>query len=359
MVSEIGSEYWINRNEKYEEISELPYWLKRFGNTYLTSSGRGAISLALDQFEPKVKKALLPSYICESVITPFVKAGYELIFYDLDECFAPININMDNTDIGVFLHMGYYGLPTNRNLECLISKLRSKSVIIIEDITHTMFSNYLGLIENDFIVGSIRKWFGIPSGGFLASNRIIEDKLAVQPKKILESRINGLYNKYEYIQTMNKSLKEDYLRDFRKAEKLLDDDVNYYRIDELSQKIIINIDSNILINRRISNYNFLLEHLKNVNEIDIIFKELNENVCPIFFPIYVKSDRDSLRLYLAKKDIYCPIHWPVPEPIKDHLVIRTKKIYDSILSIPCDQRYGTKDMSKIKDAIIGLTQMKR
>jgi dTDP-4-amino-4,6-dideoxygalactose transaminase len=37
--------------------------------------------------------------------------------------------------------------------------------------------------------------------------------------------------------------------------------------------------------------------------------------------------------------------------LEGHLSSETKEIYDSILSIPCDQRYGIKDMKRIIDVI--------
>ena len=53
MNNEIGSEFWVDRNNLPEDSIEIPYWLNRFGNVVLTTSGRAAISLALSQFKPK------------------------------------------------------------------------------------------------------------------------------------------------------------------------------------------------------------------------------------------------------------------------------------------------------------------
>lgn len=351
MGREIGSEFWIGKNETNDTDIEIPYWLKRFGNVILTSSGRGAISLILDQIDPRVKKVLLPSYVCDSVIIPFEKAGYELIYYDLDEHLTPQNIEIENVDIGVFFHMGYFGFPTNEKLVDLISKLRSKFVVIVEDVTHTLFSNYPRLIKNDFVIGSIRKWFGLPSGGFLASDKINYDKLADPPSEFIDLRVASLYLKFEYSRTMNKSLKDKYLEGFRKAEQMLDEDSLFYRIDRLSEKIIRDIDFKFIEKTRRSNFEFLLKHLKEVRGIELIFKNIKNDVIPMFFPIYVNHHRDKLRSDLIAKEIFCPIHWPISNQLEDCLSSTTKNIYDSILSIPCDQRYGINDMKRIIDAI--------
>ena len=351
MNREIGSEFWINKNNIYNRKSEFPHWLKKFGNVVLTSSGRGAINLILEHVNPIIKKVLLPSYICDSVILPFERAGYEINYYDVDEYFRPININAENIEEGIFLHMGYFGFPTNSELKNTISKLRANSVIIIEDVTHTLFSKYENYTCNDFVVGSIRKWIGIPSGGFLASKEIINKNLPEPPNEFINLRISSLQQKFEYIKTRNQSLKDDYLEGFRRAEELLDKDVNSYIVDNISEIVIKDIDTKELEKIRRSNYEFLLSHLYGTKEVELIFKSLNNGVTPLFFPIYVNHDRNKLRSYLISKEIYCPVHWPIPYQLEGHMDDRTKNIYDSILSIPCDQRYGIDDMKRIIDVI--------
>jgi dTDP-4-amino-4,6-dideoxygalactose transaminase len=351
MNREIGSEFWIDKIDLKGTDSGVLRWLKKFGNIVFTSSGRGAIKLILDQIAIKIKRVLLPSYICESVIMSFEEAGYELIYYDVDEHFIPINIEIGSIEIGIFFHMGYFGFPTNESLSDIITKLRVKSVIIIEDITHTLFSNYQRLIDNDFMIGSIRKWFGLPSGGFLVSNKIINKELSDPPSDFIDLRVNSLQQKFMYLKTMNKSLKDDYLAGFKKAEQMLDEDTGVYKIDSMSEMIIKNIDIEDINNYRRTNYEFLLKYLSNINGIEIIFETVENNICPMFFPIYVKHDRDELRSDLIKKEIYCPIHWPISNQLNGQLNYKTKNIYNSVLSIPCDQRYGVEDMLRIINTI--------
>ena len=71
----------------------------------------------------------------------------------------------------------------------------------------------------------------------------------------------------------------------------------------------------------------------------------------VFFPIYVKGNRDRLRLDLINRKIYCPIHWSIPEQVKGYLDNKTEYIYNSILSIPCDQRYNGDDKWRIISTI--------
>ncbi|MDD4096327.1 MAG: hypothetical protein PHP22_08830 [Oscillospiraceae bacterium] len=354
---EIGSEFWIEKELNETSNASIPDWLNGFGDVVLTSSGRGAISLILSQISPRVKRALVPSYVCESVILPFERAGYELVYYEVDEFFVPKDISTLNTEIGVFLHMGYFGFSTNEILVGEIEKLRARSVIIIEDVTHTLFSKYNPSPENDYVVGSLRKWLGVPCGGFAAAVRQKMDcaELPPPPQELIELRTNSLRQKRLYMQTIDESLKKDFLNGFSEAEKIFDDDVGAYQMDRLSVQIILEVDIERIVHKRRENYRFLLEQLSEKVEIRAIFNTLPESVCPFIFPVIVAADRDQMRRKLIEEKIYCPIHWPIPKQV-DHLISSgTRATYDSILSIPCDQRYNLTDMNRIVCALKYIT----
>lgn len=349
---EIGSEFWIDKNNISESSKEMPSWLNKFGNVVLTTSGRGALSLLLDQVNPRVKKALLPSYICDSVILPFEKAGYELNYYDVDKYFRPIDIEfIKNSNTGIFLHMGYFGFQTNEVLSDTISSLKSKSIIVIEDVTHTLFSDHNRPIDNDFVIGSIRKWFGTPGGGFLASYKIMNCELFDDTSDFINLREISLHRKFEYMNSRDKSMKSSYLSGFKTAEQILDEDIKTYKIDQTSEMIIKSLDNKWLQNSRKRNYEFLVDQLSGLNEIEVIFSNLENDIIPMFFPIYIKRNRDKLRQSLIEKEIYCPVHWPIPKQLNGCLNGATKNVYDSILSIPCDQRYQIEDLRRITSEI--------
>lgn len=351
MHSEIGSEFWINNSNIPKKSNELPSWLENFGHVTLTTSGRGALSLLLEQVNPSLRRVLLPAYICESVILPFEKAGFELSYYNVDKQFTPDDIELiKSANIGIFLHMGYFGYQTNAILAEIVSELKSKSVIVIEDVTHTLFSNH-NLIVNDFVFGSIRKWFGIPSGGFMASDKNMNYELPNDSSDFIDLRVRSLNEKFEYIISRNISKKARYLSGFKAAEQILDEDVKAFKIDEISENLIQGLDDELLQNRRRTNYEALINGLDDLSGIEVIFSKLENNMTPFFFPIYIKNNRNELRRYLTKQDIYCPVHWPISKQLKGHMSNGTKEIYNSILSIPCDQRYLVEDMTRVTDEI--------
>ncbi|MDT2865750.1 DegT/DnrJ/EryC1/StrS family aminotransferase [Vagococcus carniphilus] len=340
---EIGSEFIINKTNNNR--TGLPLFLTKYSNLKFTSSGRGAIALVLESIKPKKRKVLLPIYICESVISTFKFYGYEICFYDLADNFVPKTL--DYSDIGVFFHMGYFGFDTNKSLSKEINLMKSSSIIVIEDVTHSMLSESDTFYESDYYIGSLRKWIGIPSGGFAAGSQSL-NQLSEEQTEFVNIRKKSFELKKKYFLTKNKSLKIKYLNKFSEAEKILDKDIKGYLIDTESLNIVKNTNFLEISSVRRKNFQYLLDNFKETPNIEIVFKELQDNITPLFFLIKVKINRDLLRSFLSKENIYCPIHWPIIEDVaKEVRKSKFENVYHEILSIPCDQRYNLEDMERI------------
>jgi hypothetical protein len=349
--SEIGSEFWLNSlpNSVNNDKSD---WLSNFGDYVFTSSGRGAITLLLEQIDPKNKTVLLPAYICNSVILPFLSKGYNCYYYEVNNDLSP-NIDSINSfsNIGVFLHMGYFGFQTNSNLFNIIRELRHQSTIVIEDITHTLFSSFYRFEDNDFYVGSIRKWFGLPSGGLLGSSNIKIKGPHLISETFSKLRTEALLNKGKYMKSNDSCCKELFLKQFSEAETLLDQDLLPYCIDSISMDLINSLDSNELKRKRRENFNEISNGLRDLHNFDPLFHDIKEEICPMFFPVLIKKNRDTMRKRLTEAKIYCPVHWPVPVQIEEKNLEGTLEIYNCILSIPCDQRFGINETSRIIEVL--------
>ena len=155
-------------------------------------------------------------------------------------------------------------------------------------------------------------------------------------KKYIES---GFGNKQEFLDT------------FREAERLLDKDyIDYLPIPE-SISFFFNLDKNLIADARRQNAEVLLKGLKDVPWITPIFPKLGGNDVPLCVPVLVEDTlRNSLRKHLISHQIYCPVHWPVSE-LHGTISPRTEKIYNSQLSLVCDQRYDEEDMKHIINCI--------
>jgi len=251
----------------------------------------------------------------------------------------------------VFLHMGYFGFNTNAALHSTIRELKQAGVLIVEDITHTLFSAYTRSSCNDYFLASLRKWFGIPSGGVLASTHPFNVEKKSIHEAFVSTRATALQRKAEYLARPTQALKAEFAELFGKAETLLNTDVSVYSIDAMSYDIISHIDVNLLTHKRRENYTFLFDRLKECKGLAFLGPSLDEQTCPFFFPILVREDRNRLQVMLAKKGIYCPSHWPAPINLPEKELLLSQSLFDGELSIPCDQRYGLREMEYIVNEI--------
>lgn len=353
---EIGSEFFIESKPYCDNksvfdnnsIKSLDKFLYRYGNYTLTSSGRGAISLLLTQIQPLYKTVLLPEYICESVISPFIKFGYKCIFYKINWNLEPIVKTIEKQEhVGIFLHIGYFGFHTNGKLEETIINLKKNNVIIVEDVTHTLLSTFDRFEDNDYYIASIRKWLGVPSGGMLATKSHCLNCNLKCNEKFSKIRKCALITKGEYIKYGNQCLKNKYLNLFDEAEKILLKEEQPYGIDKTSYDILRKTDVIRIINKRRHNYKLLLDEIRENKYFKIVLNKLPDDVCPMFLPVYVEKDRKVLIQELKKRNIYLPVHWPVSSYVKDIKSDIATEIYETILSITCDQRYTDSHMNEI------------
>lgn len=262
--------------------------------------------------------------------------GFEISYYDIDENLNPI-IDFDNfQSIGIFFHMGYFGFNTNNNLKDVIKKLNQSKAVIVEDITHSFLSQNHHDFESDYYICSLRKWFGIPDGAFIASNVDLNPNEFQKNSEYVEQRILADKLKKQYI---NKEIEhQDYLKIYDKAEDLLNKN-EIHLMNEESKSILYHTDFDTIKSARRNNYLYL-ESLLNSKKICVI--PLEKNTVPLSLPLFI-NNRDVLRKRMIENKVYCPVHWPIPNVEN----MPKNGIYVKQISIPIDQRYNNSDMQYI------------
>ena len=114
-------------------------------------------------------------------------------------------------------------------------------------------------------------------------------------------------------------------------------------MDNLSYALYKTEDLLAMRCKRMENAKYLHENLKGVKFIG----ELTDNAVPLFVPVFFETteQRNTVRKKLIEAQIYCPIHWPKPTLIPGDF--EANKIYDTELSLICDQRYDLTDMERM------------
>lgn len=341
MIKEIGSEFSYKKNN-YGQGIPLLEGVKDYIYTF---SGRTAIETVLEN-EQQIKKVMLPSYCCDSMIEPFRRKGIEIYFYNVNYKEKKLQINIEaEENVDAILWCNYFGF----NLKMPdFTKFIEKNVIIIEDITHCFYSKNNRYNElSHYIVASIRKWEPVLCGGYCAS---VKSELKYKPskfptKEFLEEKKKAMLLKKEYLEGNIKVNKGEFLEKFLKSNIWLSENYFGLTIDNESISILEHVDAEKNIIQRCNNAKELYKGLKECKFITPMFKEEDID-CPLFVPVLVdKKNRDYVRKKLIENKIYCPIHWPKPN------ASCKSNLYDIELSLICDHRYNEFDMKRIIEVL--------
>ena len=222
---------------------------------------------------------------------------------------------------------------------------------MVEDVTHSWLSD-CDSTKADYCVASLRKWLQLPDGGALMSSKhpLGFDMIHEESKEIITEFLSASVAKERYFKTFNASDKEVFRNHYSKAKDFLQADDEPYMLSCVSNSVLAHTDFETIKKRRRDNALYLHRHIHN-NNVEACCCFDGEHSTPLYYPIYVREGRDQLQKELASQNIYCPIHWPVPEQAKQLLNEDSIFIYSHILSLVCDQRYDLTDMEAIVETV--------
>lgn len=326
-MQELGSEFWNTSKIKIENI-ETQY-------TRNLLSGRTAIDYIVRdiKFSKSINSVLIPSYCCESMIEPFLKNDISLLFYNPFKLKSLKKISNNADAILIIDYFGYQRIMWEQILDKI-----DDSKVIIYDSTQSLLGNKKIESRIDYSFISYRKWY--------FTNHCIVKKYKSkfnldQPIDTNNEYINLRQRASEYKKDyIEKSIgnKDDYLKLFSKAESILESNyVEYLGIPSCTSIREITF-------KRRENAKILIEKIKNIPNIELLYNSVENTDIPLFVPIIVKTNRDLLRAKLIDNKIYCPVHWPFSKLHQNYLLDNT--LYNTELSLICDQRYNIDDMER-------------
>ncbi len=331
---EIGSEFWFE--------DDLPQAVSDRDGVYVLS-GRTAIDLIVQDIlkTRKIRNIYMPAWCCDSMLAPFVAHVIHVVFYDVvhtesTEIICHMDC-MDNTDICYVTN--YFGYENTMPIE-MVKRCKEQGAIILYDRTHSILMEddpYLALA--DFGFASLRKWMGVIGGAVV--NGVSDCQLKSCPYLALKEKAMGM--KKAFIEGDRSIDKQSFLDLYSEFGHHLAEDYQNYEMDDVSYALYKTMDFSAMRCKRKENAQFLHDNLKGVKFIG----ELTENAVPLFVPIFFETpeQRTAVRKKLIEAQIYCPIHWPKPALIPVNL--EANKLYNSELSLICDQRYDLADMERM------------
>lgn len=337
MKLEIGSEF---HQMPFETGKGFMY--PQAQDSVLCFSGRVALATILKNLTG-IRKAMLPSYCCESMVEPFLRAGIETVFYQVNYK-EGLQVQMDiPSDVDVLLWCNYFGFSVPMPD---VTDFINRGGIIIEDITHSLFSKQVCHSCSHYLVASLRKWEPIYCGGYGASmqTNLKHKPMQTPDKRFLTLKSKAMELKTQYLVDLKEDKKNQFLQLFKESSQWFNiTDSMSFGIDAYSQKFLACVDMARQHEIRRRNAKVLYHGLK--NRIHFLFPQEDMD-CPLFVPIFCPTDLEKIVTQLKANKIYCPSHWPHPS------VNCASNLYNHELSLVCDQRYTVEDMERIVDVIV-------
>lgn len=272
------------------------------------------------------KMVHLPFFTCNAMIEPLTRLNIPYTFYNIDENLNPIFDFGNIRDNEAFVYTNYFGLKNNEVLK--ISKFCKNLVV---DNSQAFYSQPLEGIDTFY---SPRKFFGVADGGYLYSDKIIgnykRDKSYERMIHLLgriDKNAESLYQKFQ----INEN-------------ELANQPIKYMSF--LTQNILKNVHYLQVAQRRKLNYNYLAERLDERNLLNI---EVDKDVIPLAYPLLLNNGH-KLKKNLINNKVFVPTYWPNVMTWSKNESFEYK-LTENLLSLPIDQRYGTKEMEIIFNLI--------
>ena len=185
-------------------------------------------------------------------------------------------------------------------------KLNNKNLYTIYDTVHNPF--YFFYTKNinkyiDFSFTSLKKNFPLPDGSILYSKKYNFNTFSEYSSDHVKLWNEASNYKKKFLKgSKSPILEKKYMSIFSKLNTK--EKINNSSISTFSFQYTNKIKINLISSKKILNYNFMYEKLKNIKNIHII--NLKKDHIPMFFPIFFKSEkfRDKIYYSLLKNNIF-------------------------------------------------------
>jgi hypothetical protein len=224
-------------------------------------------------------------------------------------------------------------------------------VAIVHDVTHSVFSGDGIDPRADYTAGSLRKWLGIPSGGFAIKRRgkFKADLLGVEEPH-LAGRLACFAERARVLRGDTGATDATVSALFWDTELRLRRVFDAFASDDASVNSIRAYPYEFLITRRRRNYQTILSHARFSPGATPVYPRLEEGVCPSHLALY-SDDRETTVARLGAQGISATVYWPFHGECDTEHYPGAAYIYQHIYSVPLDQRYGDEDMRFLASAL--------
>jgi hypothetical protein len=300
---------------------ELNHGKEYHHNAIKLNLGRTAFEYVLRA--KNIKKIFLPYFTCDVMFNPVTRMGIPHEFYHIDKNLEPVFDFTKLKDSDYFLYINYFGLKDR-----FVKQLSGLITNLIIDNSQAFFSKPIPGIDTLY---SPRKFFGVPDGGYLYTDKRLDD--------IFEQDISCDRTDHLLIR-IDKSAEDGYQGFLKSSNKLIDQPIK--TMSKLTQALLCNIDYKKVKAKRKENFMFLHERLHIKNDLKIDVSGLNS---PMVYP-FLCTDGANLKSKLIDKKIFVATYWKNVISTVDADSTETF-LTKNLVHLPVDQRYDIAEMETI------------
>lgn len=272
-------------------------------------------------------KVYIPYYTCEVMLELIRKLQIKHEFYHINEQLEPASLPKLNAN-EAFLYTNYFGLKQ----ECVKRLAMEYGKQLIVDNAQAFYAKHIDGIDTFY---SARKFFGVPDGAYLYSDKPLQQ----------EFEQDCSYDRMAHLLKRIDLGPETGYQDFRTNEELLCNQ-EIKRMSRLTEAFLCGIDYESAKRKRRENYAFLENALKDSN---LIHLKMDDEDVPMVFP-YLVENGESLKKKLIENKIFVATYWPnVKEYCCEDLL--EYWLMDRLVPMPIDQRYGMNEMNRTIETI--------
>lgn len=306
---------------------ELHRATEYYDDAIKVNSGRNAIKYIL--LAQKIRTVYIPYFICETLIEPIKTLGITYRFYSIDAKLEIADIRPDMLLEGEkILYINYFGVK-NTYVDTL-AELFGRQLIV--DNTQAFYKRPLKHTDTYY---SPRKFFGVPDGGYLYTEPLLnetleEDRSYDRCHALLGGVDMGASSFYmEYIRH-NESLRGLPLKKMSRLTRALLSGVDYEEAKLIRER----------------NFLYLHNELKTFNTLEVAYSQISG---PMVYPLLIEIE--GLREYLITQKIYVAIYWKEVPDYVDRPDTVEEKLTKYVHALPIDQRYGIAEMHRIAETV--------
>ena len=274
----------------------------------------------------KIKRIWIPRLICSSVTGVCEREGVPYSLYGIGFDFLPSeDVKLGDDEWLYFVN--YYSQFDNEKIEEYVKKYDR----VIVDNAQSYFQAPIPGVDTIY---TCRKYFGVADGAFLYTDAVLDEEF---PFDESFERMHFLLGRYE------RTASEFYSEYAANNELFATEPIK--RMSKLTSNLLHAIDYDFVYNKRIENYAYLHQALKDINKLD-----LSDIPGTFMYPLMIDNG-DEVRKRLIQSKIYIPTLWPDVFGFcaEDSQEYRMAK---NILPLPIDQRYSQKELIQISNYLM-------